>query len=74
VVLDGILLDRFPGRTLEELDQMDIGRWMRSLAAKQTLAVERKRLAWLRGVLQSEDLSGDEWQQIAEHDQLVSDG
>lgn len=68
------MLDRFPGRTLEELDQMDIGRWMRSLAAKQTLATERKRTAWLRGVFKTEDITPDEWQAIQEHDAMVSDG
>lgn len=73
-VLDGILLDRFPGRTLEELDQMDVGRWMRSLQAKTMLATERKRGAWLGAVLKTEDLTREEWEAIAEHDRLVSDG
>lgn len=53
---------------------MDIGRWMRSVAAKQTLATERKRGAWLGGVLNTADLSSEEWQAIAEHDAMVSDG
>lgn len=53
---------------------MDIGRWMRSLEAKQVLATERKRRGWLAGVLKSEDLTSEEWQEIAEHDRLVSDG
>lgn len=53
---------------------MDVNRWLRSLEAKQMLGLERKRAAWLGGVLKSEDLSSDEWKQIAEHDQLVSNG
>jgi len=73
-VLDFILLDRFPGRTLEELDQMDIGRYFRAQEAKALLPLERKRRAWLGGVLKSEDLSSEEWAAIAEHDAMVSDG
>lgn len=53
---------------------MDVGRWMRSLAAKQMLATERKRMAWLRGVFKTEDITSDEWKAIQEHDKLVSDG
>lgn len=53
---------------------MDIGRWMRSVEAKQTLAVERKRAAWLGGVFKTEDISADEWAAIREHDRLVDDG
>lgn len=68
------MLDRFPGRTLEELDQMDVSRWMRSLQAKSMLATERKRAAWLGGVLKTEDITPDEWVSIAEHDKLVTDG
>jgi hypothetical protein len=73
-VLDFILLDRFPGRTLEELDQMDIGRYFRAMEAKAMLPIERKRAAWLGGVFKTEDITPEEWAAIREHDQLVSDG
>jgi hypothetical protein len=52
---------------------MDIGRWLRSVEAKQTLAVERKRAAWLGGVFKTEDITPDEWRAIQEHDKLVSE-
>ena len=73
-MLDFILLDRFPGRTLEELDQMDITRYFRAQQAKtQTLPIEYKRRAWLGGVLKTEDMTPQEWQAIAEHDAMVSE-
>lgn len=54
---------------------MDIGRYFRAQQAKtQTLPAERKRRAWLAGVLKTEDITREEWEAIAEHDQLVSDG
>ena len=53
---------------------MDVNRWLRSLEAKSMLTLERKRAAWLRGVLKSEDMTPEEWQAIAEHDAMVSDG
>lgn len=59
---------------MDELDQMDVNRWLRSLEAKRLLTVERKRAAWLRGVLKSEDLSREEWDMIREHDAMVDDG
>lgn len=59
---------------LEELDQMDLGRYFRALEAKSMLPVERKRAAWLAGVLKNEDLAREEWAVIEEHDRLVSDG
>jgi hypothetical protein len=73
-IFDSILLDRFPGRTLEELDQMDVGRYMRALQAKQMIGPERKRAAWLAGVFKQEDITPDEWAMIQEHDRLVSNG
>jgi hypothetical protein len=72
--LDFVLLDRFPGRTLEELDQMDITRYFRAQEAKALLPIERKRGAWLRGVFKIEDITPDEWAAIREHDRLVGDG
>jgi hypothetical protein len=53
---------------------MDLGRYFRALEAKSMLPIERKRTAWLGGVLKSEDLARDEWAVIEEHDRLVSDG
>lgn len=68
------MLDRFPGRTLEELDTMDLGRYFRALQAKAMLPTERKRAAWLAGNYKQEDITGDEWAMIEQHDRLVNDG
>lgn len=60
---------RFPGRTLEELDGMDYGRWMRALAAEQAETLERKRAAQSAG---RGDLTADEWKRIQEHDRWLT--
>ena len=72
-VFDFILLDRFPGRTLEELDQMDTGRYLRALEAKEMVRIERRRQAFLDGALSAGDIAPDDWQAIREHDQLVNE-
>lgn len=67
--LDAILLRRFPGRTLEELDTMNWPRYMRAMAAERILLAEERRAAWLGGAIKS--MSEDEWKIIAENDELV---
>lgn len=64
----------FPGRTLEELDAMDLGRVERAMQARRTLATEEKRRLFMEQRIGREAITEDEWRMIAEHDELVSDG
>ena len=64
----------FPGRTLEELDGMDLGRVERAMQAKRTLLTEEKRQLFHEQRIGREAITADEWRMIAEHDKLVSDG
>lgn len=62
-------MSRFPGRTLEELDQMDYGRLMRAMEADSIGQVEQMRV-------QTKDMSkipADVLEQIARHDAIVGD-
>lgn len=64
----------FPGRLLEELDGMDLGRVERAMQAKRILAVEEKRRLFHAQHIGRDGITADEWRMIAEHDGLVSDG
>lgn len=65
---------RFPGRTLEELDQMDWGRFMRAIEAGRIEYIEERRAM---GIEEPSKLSAAEWAEIAELDELweqIADG
>lgn len=71
--LDAILLRRFPGRTLEELDTMNWPRYMRAMAAERIMQAEEKRSLFLGGAIKT--MSEEDWQIIAENEELLrSDG
>jgi len=61
----------FPGRTLEELDRIDLNRLMRALEAKRMEAVETRRTLFLAGKIEADKISPDEWNLIAEMDELM---
>lgn len=61
-LLDAWLLGRFPGRTLEELDGMDWGRFSRALEAGQIERVLQRETLWKAGKLETLDES--DWQVI----------
>ena len=67
-LFDSRLMARFPGRTLEELDQMDYGRLMRAFAAGNAEAVEMRRTLYLADKAK---LSDDDWAAVRDHDELV---
>jgi hypothetical protein len=66
-------MERFPGRTLEELDGLDWFRLMRALDAQQARDVERKRSDFLNKKLGRDGLTEEDWKLIAEHDELVGE-
>lgn len=67
--MDAILLRKFPGRTLEELDLMNWPRYMRAMEAERIMQVEEKRLALLGGHIKT--MTPDEWELIAENEELL---
>ena len=58
-LIDAWLLQRFPGRTLDELDTMDWGRYSRALEAAQLERVLAREALWKAGKL--EQLDADDW-------------
>jgi hypothetical protein len=71
-LIDSWLLNLFPGRTLEELDEMDLNRFYRAKLAQQIQFVEERRKLFLQGKLKSKDLTVREWEMIVEHDRLLN--
>jgi hypothetical protein len=65
------LLDLFPGRTLEELDQIDLNRLLRARMAGRMQAVEMRRRRFLEGKLKPKEIEAAEWELIVEMDELV---
>lgn len=63
-------MQRFPGRTLDELDAMDWGRYLRAMEAQHMGEIEAKRDAQIAG---NTKLTPDEWEQVMAHDALLED-
>jgi len=66
------MLRRFPGRTLEEIDGADYGRFMRAMEAERAESIERKRAQSLQNQSRVE-LTEEEWAQVGEHDKWHSE-
>ena len=69
-VLDAWLLEKFPGKTLEELDSIDFARYWRAMAVQRVQMIERLR------DLQQQDKytpTASEWTQILRHDRCMDE-
>lgn len=71
--LDWWLLQKFPGRTLEELDSVDWLRLQRAQEVDRIVTVEQKRQLMTQGKLKGDDITADEWRTIRRHDRLLDD-
>ena len=67
--VDAILLRKFAGRTLEELDQINWPRYMRAMEAERVMQVEERRLALLGGHIKN--MSADDWELISENEEIL---
>lgn len=70
-LLDAHLLRQFPGRTLDELDQMDWARYLRAIEIDRIVAIEARRQQFLDGHIAPDAMTPDDWLVIQEHDQLM---
>lgn len=64
---------RFPGRTLEELDEIDVGRFLRAVQAERMEGLEERRKAYLKDGSKTK-LTDAEWQQLDYHERLLTSG
>lgn len=68
---DAFLLQRFPGKTLEELDGIDWGRLCRALHVQQIDRIEDMREQYLRGKYKP---TLAEMSDVMRHDRLLNAG
>ena len=68
--MDAWLLERFPNRTLEELDSMDFARYWKALAVQRVQVAERVRDLQLEGKY---DPMPAEWVTILRNDRLMDE-
>lgn len=68
-----LLLEAFPGRTLEELDAMDFNRWWRAYAGVGRIrGLEERFRLYRAGKLKKENMTGD-WVDLSEHERLLEE-
>lgn len=70
-IFDAWLMGRFPGRTLEDLDDMDMGRFLRAVEAQQVMELERRYRQYLQGTIK--ELPPDDWKVIRQHERLIAE-
>lgn len=71
---DIALMGLFPGRTLEELDDVDLVRLERVLQAKRVIEIEAKRDQYNRGRIGNDVMTDDDWSMIRQHDEWIGNG
>ena len=67
---DAWLLQKFPGRTLDELDGMDWGRFMRAVEVQQVMEVEGRYKAFAQQRIK--ELPAAEVRTLQAHEELLS--
>lgn len=72
--LDWWLMQRFPGRTLEELDGIDWLRLQRAEEVGRIVAIEQRLRAWHKRKTadkRADEFTTDEWRIIKRHDEWM---
>ncbi len=70
---DWWLMQKFPGRTLEELDGIDWLRLQRALEVGRIVELESRNTLVLEGKLPAENLTPREWTQLKRHNALFDE-
>jgi len=71
--LDWWLMQKFPGRTLEELDRIDWLRLQRALEVGRIVDIETKNTLVTEGKIPAESLTAREWAQIRRHNAIFDE-
>lgn len=69
-LFDSFLLQQFPGRTLEELDGMDVLRYFRAIDARRIDTLEEMAFKTQTGKLKGSDVSKEDWEEIRENQKI----
>ncbi len=68
--LDWWLMQKFPGRTLEELDGIDWLRLQRAQEVGRIVSLEEKHALFLERKLTADKFTSAEWRQVQQHNVL----
>lgn len=71
--LDWYLMQKFPGRTLEELDTLDWLRLQRALEVGRIVELEQRHVLVMNGKLKADALNAWEWAQVRRNTALYED-
>jgi len=69
-LFDSYMLNNFPGRTLDELDEMDALRFFRAMAARSIQTVEDLRVDQQSGIKKGKDIPKHIYKRFLEHDRI----
>ncbi len=69
-LFDSWMLTNFPGRTLEELDSMDVLRFMRAVEARSIESTERLNADILKQKIKPTDVGKESWDSILANNKL----
>ena len=69
-LFDSYMLNNFPGRTLDELDEMDALRFFRAMAARSIQTVEDLRIDQQSGIKKGKDIPKHIYKRFLEHDRI----
>ena len=69
-LFDSYMLNNFPGRTLDELDEMDALRFFRAMAARSIQTVEDFRDEQQAGIKKGKDIPKHIYKKFLEHDRI----
>ncbi len=72
-LFDNYMLQNFPGKTLEEIDEMDSLRWFRAMAARNIAQVEETRKLQMAGIKKGKEIPDYIYRSILEHDKICRD-
>ncbi len=72
-LFDSYMLQNFPGRTLEELDNIDALRFFRAMGARNIETVENLREQQQAGIKKGKDIPSSTYRKILEHDRLYQE-
>jgi hypothetical protein len=64
------LLAQFPGKTLDELDHMDMLRYFRAMDARKIDNLEEMAANVKSGKMKGADVSKEDWEEIRKHEKI----
>ncbi len=65
------MLRDFPGRTLEELDGMDYGRYRRAQRALEIERLEGIRIQQAQGIIKGHQVAPADWEAIGANEEII---